>query len=344
MAPRKVVSWAPFASEDDHSSPWVLDTFKTLATHAPFADGRVQLGFAIDNFYQPTEIIRGIFDTVRGAGAKLITSHGAAGVAFGNGPSTIQMLHKHGVLGPDVIVSHANLPKDEDPQLLRDSGASISTTPKTELQRGWPPLALRADMHAHASLGVDCHSWGTGYMPGQMRLLLQYARCERVLALAAKGQWSRHVGHSVEDVFNLGTVAGAKSIGMAESVGRIAVGMKADLVVFGTSSPSMLAAAQENPMAAVVHHSSERDVETVIVDGIVRMEAGQLVDVVVAEGLGQGSVDRPDSGKTLSWSQAAASLLESRARLNEKIAEINMDVAEEGVLDLMHMNRKTAVD
>lgn len=162
-----------------------------------------------------------LYSELRAAKAQVITSHAAAGLAFGNGPSVAQLLNNHGLLGPDVLLSHANFPKDGDAELITKNNVWISATPNTELQMGWPPLALRPEFEANSSLGVDCHTWGSSYMPSQMRLGLQYARTERQEELRKQGKWSRHVGPTAEQIFNVGTIGGARAFGMAGEVGQI---------------------------------------------------------------------------------------------------------------------------
>lgn len=345
--PRTVSSWSPLTFKDDYTSPWVLSTWKDLAASSPLANGRVNMGFAVDNLYMPTEEMQKLYQTLRSGGSKLITSHGPGGPSFGGeaAPSAIRLLSMHGVMGPDIVVSHSNFVGPAEAELLAQSGASISTTPNTELQMGWPPVALaQPEFNDHASLGVDCHSCGTGYMPYQMRLALQYARCQRSERLRRDNQqWSRHTEISVEDAFNMGTIAGARAMNMADQIGRIAEGLRADLVVFGTDSPSMLAAAEENPLSAVVLHSSERDVELVIVDGVVRKEAGCLVDVSVnPEFKVEGSLAA--AGKKLTWSDIAREVRASRLALNKKWESIDMDAAEEVTMDAFHFCRSTMIE
>ncbi|KAJ9144233.1 Amidohydrolase family protein [Pleurostoma richardsiae] len=344
-SPRIVQSWSPLKWTDDYSSDWVLDSFNSLAKDEPIASGRVRLGFAVDNLYLPAEEISALYARIRSAGAKVITSHAVGGLSFGNPPSAVQILAQHGLLGPDILLSHANFPKDGDAELLRTAGAWVSSTPNTELQMGMPPVALQAGFSSQASLGVDCHSWGSGFIPGQMRLLLQWARCQRAEDLAAAGEWSRHVGFGVEEVFNLGTVGGARAVGMSDEIGRIQEGFKADLVVFGTQSPGMLVAAVESPVAAVVLHSNERDVEMVIVDGVVRKQEGHLIDVVTAPPVGGGPTGLGvEEGERITWDDVAGEVLSSRERLKQKMLGIDWDAAEEVTLDRFHYNRKSMVE
>lgn len=87
------------------------------------------------------------------------------------------------------------------------------------------------------------------------------------------------VGYSVESAFNLATIRGAAAMKMSDRIGSIKVGKLADLVIFDANSPAMVCGALEEPVAAIMLHSSPADVDTVIVDGIVRKEGGKLLDV-----------------------------------------------------------------
>ncbi|EFQ33964.1 amidohydrolase [Colletotrichum graminicola M1.001] len=341
--PRAISSWSPLTVHDDYASSSGLESWKSLAAKGPYGDGRIQLGFVVDNIYQSADEMKKLYSELRAAKAKVITSHSAAGLLFGNGPSVVQLLNSHGLLGPDILISHANFPNDGDAELIAEHDVYISSTPNTELQLGWPPVGLLPEFEAHSSLGVDCHSYGNSFMPSQMRLGLQYARTERQETLRRQGKWSRHVGPLAEQAFNLATIGGAKAIGMAGKVGQIRVGAKADLVIFDTSSPSMVPAAEEDPVAAVVFHSSERDVETVIVGGTVRKEVGKLLPVTVAgEVHGANSLGLKD--KQFAWKDIARELVESRKRLNKKVEGIDMEAAEETIMNEFHMNRKDMLE
>ena len=323
-----------------------MDTFTSLASQGPFGHGRVHVGFANDNVYLPHEAITAMYAQIRAAPAKLITTHSVGGPSFQGGadtPSAADILNAHGLLGRDILLSHANFALPGTADLLARTGASISSTPGTELQMGWPPLAQRPEYRGCASIGVDTHSWASGYLPGQMRLLLQYARTERAVELAKQGKWSRRVGLTVEDVFNLGTVGGARSIGMEGEIGQLAVGMRADVIIYGTDSPAMLAAAEENPVAAVVLHSSERDIETVIVDGVIRKEGGSLVDIEVSDPV-DGGKPLQLGGTQFSWREIAEKVRGTRKALKDRMEGIDMKAAEEVIIDSFFMNRQNLLE
>lgn len=316
------------------------------------------LGFANDNVYLPPATLQALYARLRGSGgegaskkgrAHLITTHAQGGPAFGGRPPAVSILGGAGLLAPDVLLSHAPGLADEDVAALAAAGAFVSSTPNTEMQMGMDPVALHRDVYAGrvGSLGVDCHTWGTSYMPAQMTLALQARRLGRAAEVGREGdggKWVRRVEGTAAEAFNLATVCGARAAGLAGSVGRLAVGFKADVVVFDGLSPGMAAAAQEDPVAAVVLHSSIRDVEVVVVDGVVRKEGGRLCDVVVEaapEGLAEQTVS---PGTALSWQDVAREILRSRDALDGRSEGAEFAKAEEDVIDMWHMNRSAMVE
>lgn len=78
---------------------------------------------------------------------------------------------------------------------------------------------------------------------------------------------------SVNQAFLLATRNGALALRRPD-LGIIAVGAKADVVVFNGDSPGMLGWA--DPVAAVILHSNVGDIEVVIVDGKVVKRDGKL--------------------------------------------------------------------
>ncbi|POS79287.1 amidohydrolase [Diaporthe helianthi] len=349
---RHISSFSPLKLEEEPiPSPEALRAYEALASPpSPHGNGRVVLGFSQDNIYMPQASLQSLYGWLRGGdGAsrtQLITTHAQGGPAFGGRPPAVSILASAGLLGPDVLLSHAPGLAAEDVATLAAAGAFVSSTPNTEMQMGMGPVAMRRDVLAGGvgSLGVDCHTWGTSYMPTQMTLALQARRLGRADEVGREGRWVRHVEGTAADVFNLVTVCGARAVGMAKSIGRLAVGFKADVVVLDGLSPGMAAAAQEDPVAAVVLHSSIRDVESVIIDGVVRKEGGKLCEVVVENvpaGLREQSVS---VGTAVGWKDVAREVLKSRGGLEDKFRGVDYVKAEEDVIDMWHMDRSAMVE
>ncbi len=129
------------------------------------------------------------------------------------------------------------------------------------------PMCFREGCTDNSSLGIDCHSNNSSSIPSQMRVALQSERARGNDVIIAQGKYLRSLNVSVQDAFKLGTIQGARAIRMDDMLGSIEAGKLADLVIFDGQTPGMICAAEADPVAAIVLHSSIRDIDTVIVDG-----------------------------------------------------------------------------
>jgi cytosine/adenosine deaminase-related metal-dependent hydrolase len=186
-------------------------------------------------------------------------------------------LAKYNLMGPDILLSHCNGMTSEEKSFIIASEVHVSSTPSTEMQMGLgEPVCFQDGISDVSSLGVDCHSATSSSMVDQTRLALPFSR-------------SRHNQHSFDtnsplsmkanmmDAFNLITIKGARAAGLADNVGSITVGKYADLVFWDKNTPGMLAAAEPDPVATIIHHSSLRDVRDVMIDGTFRRRGGGLL-------------------------------------------------------------------
>ncbi|KAJ6606051.1 hypothetical protein DFH09DRAFT_1119187 [Mycena vulgaris] len=329
----RIASWSPIEMADSFMPDWVHSQLLDLARQQPFGDGRVRLGFAFDGFFLPKEIVVGIYEQVRDLGIKLITSHYSRNATLGT-KSLVALMSSYGLLKDDVLFSHACGALPEDAVEISAANAHISSTPDTELQMAiGAPVCFRPDMHKAASLGIDCHSNNSGDILSQMRLALQSARGTHNQAFVDAGKAPRTVSNTVEDAYNLGTIMGARAVGMGTEIGSIAVGKLADLVIFDAESPSMVCAAAHDPVAAIVLHASVRDIDTVIVDGRIRKAGGKLVAVELAE-----------EGRSMEWKDVAKELLKSREQLEEKMGKLDMEAARTATIAAFYIDPTSIVD
>lgn len=231
------------------------------------------------------------------------------------------------LLGPDILLSHLTNPIEGEPEQLAQAGAHVSSTPSTELQMACgDPICFRPELYPICSLGVDCHSAVSADIPGQMRLALQCARGKRNQRILDTNKIPRDMLLKVEQAFNLGTINGARAVRMESEIGSLAEGKLADIVIFDTQSPAMICAS-DYPVAAIVLHSSTRDVDTVIVDGIVRKQSGKLHRL---------HVDKKFSGTEshiLEWNDVAGELLKSQDGIQEKAKHIDYGQVQESLVD-----------
>jgi Amidohydrolase family len=197
------------------------------------------------------------------------------------------------------------------------------------------------DVQSISSIGIDCHSNNSTSIPSEMRLALQFARGTHNQRYIDAGKSPKTINKTVEEAFNLGTIQGARAIGREAELGSLKVERLADIVVFDATSPSMICAAQYDPVAAVVLHSSPGDVWMTIVDGKVRKAEGvlreSLLDEVAKEYVG-------NDVESVTWKDVATELLKGQKELQLKIDKIDMVAAREGVIKGFYINEASITD
>jgi cytosine/adenosine deaminase-related metal-dependent hydrolase len=168
-----------------------------------------------------------------------------------------------------------------DANLLRSTNQYLSITPESEMHygHGHPNSQLIMDQ---AALGIDTHFTYSADIVTQARIWLQSVRLlfyQQIL-----NNWSIPPNNpmSVHQSFLLATRAGGLALRRPD-IGVLAVGAKADIVVFDGGSPNMLGWA--DPVAAIMLHSSVGDVQHVLVDGVFRKRDFRLVNVGGTAGL-----------------------------------------------------------
>jgi cytosine/adenosine deaminase-related metal-dependent hydrolase len=254
------------------------------------------------------------------------------------------MLSGYGLLDSSVIFSHASNSTAEDAALYHKHNCHVSTTPSTELQMSLGnPVAFRSDIdvQSQSSLGIDCNSNNSASIVSEMRLLLQSARGEYNTKFWKKGFFPKKVYKTVEEAFNLGTIQGARAIGMEDKIGSLAVGKLADIVVFNALSSSMVCGAQHDPVAAIVLHSSPADIEMVIADGVIRKNYWMLENVDTKPGKEIWDGEKRD---TLAWKDIAKELVERRKAIQQQVEKIDRDEAIEGLIKGFYIDKSKIVD
>ncbi|KAF4962234.1 hypothetical protein FSARC_9686 [Fusarium sarcochroum] len=308
----RVKTWKPFALEESILPNWLFEQLDTLCKASPFSDGLVTMGFAFDLFFLPKEVVVDIYNKVRALDVKTITTHYVRSLSDS---STVDLLESYGLLDKDILLSHATPLNDSDAQKLEKAGAAISSTPDTELQmgHGWP-VCFQDNAKSISSLGIDCHSNNTGSIVAQMRVGLQAERARRNGHIHESGKFPTKVGVSVQEAFQLGTIRGAKAIHMSDQLGSLEEGKIADILVWDALSPGMICAAQEDPIGAIILHSSPADIETVIVNGQFKKRDGRITSTKLDLQL---FPELKPNKSEVEWREVALELLKSRDRILE---------------------------
>ncbi len=184
------------------------------------------------------------------------------------GARPVDYMEDLGWLRQDVWFAHLVHLSTADKGKLAAAGCGMAHCPSSNmtLGSGIAPVAELKDTAMKIGIGVDgSASNDTSNMVREVRqtMLLQRVRYGAG-ALSAR------------DALYLATMGGARVLGRDDEIGSIEVGKAADLIAFDTTGIEF-AGALSDPLAAIVHCGTDR-VDTGMVNGVVRVRDGRLVD------------------------------------------------------------------
>ncbi|RFS84455.1 hypothetical protein D0T12_19645 [Actinomadura spongiicola] len=210
--------------------------------------------------------------------------HMGCGPEFG-AMAAIARLGRAGLLGPDLTFVHCSESGDDEFAMMADSGASIALAPHHEQALpgiGHTPIDRVRAFGITAGLSTDTETVGASDLFTQMRAGLAAHRSQ-----LADGR-TRFAGRldpfGVAEVFTMATQGGADTLGLGDRIGSLTVGKRADVVLVRATDPNLFPVT--DPVAALVCAAHPGNVDTVLVDGVVRKRAGALV------GDGPAAIDR----------------------------------------------------
>ena len=188
--------------------------------------------------------------------------------------SRIGMLDKDGLLGPDMLLIHTYNATEQERQIMAQTGTMVSAAPFTasRLASGLPYLGDLMRRGVQCSLSVDTTTVGGNVdMFGIMRLALQlnHLRSMNVMEVQPRR------------IVELATLDGAKSLGIADRVGSLTPGKRADLILIRTDD--LNTAPFHDPALLIVQSAQPYNVDTVMVDGRILKRNRQLTAIDVAE-------------------------------------------------------------
>ena len=195
-----------------------------------------------------------------------------------DGLSPVELLDECGLLDAGLVAAHCIFLDPPDVARAGASGLTVAHAPIGNLRAGnvAPVLALEA---AGARIAL-CTDTMSGDLFEAMRSAIAAARTR-----GGGGGSIEDSGLDARKALGWATRAGAAALGLDEKIGSIEAGKKADLVLLDSAAPSL--APVVDGYGIVVHSGSGHDVDTVVVDGRVRLRAGRPVgfdgDRIVAD-------------------------------------------------------------
>ncbi|MGA7614185.1 MAG: amidohydrolase [Thermoanaerobaculia bacterium] len=199
------------------------------------------------------------------------------GIVKKSGMRPVPYLDSLGFLGPDVIAAHGIWLTDDEMKELAAKGVSVAHCPQSNmmLASGVAPVVALRKAGVNVALGTD----GPAGSNDNLDMIEEMATAARLQKVTNRDP--RALG--ARDVLEMATIDGARAIGMADRIGSIEKGKRADLAIIDLSG------VETQPVysveSAIVYAASEHQVSTTIVDGRILMRNHRILSVNVPEAL-----------------------------------------------------------
>jgi 5-methylthioadenosine/S-adenosylhomocysteine deaminase len=184
----------------------------------------------------------------------------------------MEYLDSLGVLDEHVIAAHCTALTDRDIAIMKRRNVKTSHNPVSNLKlaSGVSPVPKMLRKGVTVSLGTDSPcSNNTADMFEVMK----------TTALLHKGINKNPTLMPAEQILEMATIKGAKALSWENEIGSIKVGKKADLAIINFRKPHLYPLFNET--SHLIYAAKSTDVETVIINGKMVMENGQLTTVDV---------------------------------------------------------------
>ena len=179
-------------------------------------------------------------------------------------------VEKHGLVLKDLQVVHGIFTSAEEMKLMAAGGAAVTVSPYSELRIGFGVTVIKdyLDHGVTTGLSVDTTPLtGNCDMFGIMKMVqnIENGRAENEFRLPARR------------IVELATIEGARSLGLADRIGSIAPGKRADLILVNAQDVNM--GPFTDPYYMLVDSAQAWNVDTVMVDGRILKRGGKLVAI-----------------------------------------------------------------
>ncbi|MFF8870573.1 amidohydrolase family protein [Streptomyces massasporeus] len=178
-----------------------------------------------------------------------------------------EALRTAGLFGPRTNIVHGSGLPDDWIKTLVEAGVTFTITPENELGQGHgtPITGSLLRSGAAPSLGTDIDTAVPGHLLTAARIALAHQRSlDHAQHRQATGTYADSPSVTAKQALAWATVEGAKALGLADRVGRIEVGMQADLVAVDARAFNLWPA--HDPVATALH-ADIANVEAVMVAG-----------------------------------------------------------------------------
>jgi 5-methylthioadenosine/S-adenosylhomocysteine deaminase len=234
----------------------------------------------------PLDLLESITEQARAHG-RTVHMHVAQGererrqiaARYGTGSTTVGVLDDEGLLGDHLLAAHLHGATPEERGRLVEAGVRMVGCPSsiTAIDGIVPPIVEYRDHGGVVGLGTDQAPGPGGHNA------LREARTAAMLAKADRGD---PTALDAAGAIELATIGGARAVGIADRVGSLSPGKRADVVICDMERASVAPAVQTPFHTAIpnlVYGAGGNEVRDVFIDGVQRVADGGIVGLDVAD-------------------------------------------------------------
>jgi 5-methylthioadenosine/S-adenosylhomocysteine deaminase len=196
------------------------------------------------------------------------------------GTSMFAHLERLGFLQPKTSLIHAVWLTPDDISRIAASGASVQHNPTVNMKLGSGVMPMRELLDAGVNVSLGTDGCGLVETADMLRAVANTAYVQKL-----RGDRAGWIG--APEAWHAGTVAGARALGMERQLGRVEVGMKADLCGYSLDGIAMVPL--NDPLRQLVYGESGAGLRLSVIDGRVVLHDGRLTQIdepaIVSEAL-----------------------------------------------------------
>jgi 5-methylthioadenosine/S-adenosylhomocysteine deaminase len=231
------------------------------------ADGRIRVWFALEHLtyctpesYEQVAAYADRYDVG-------IHTHGEESAEMANeitadhGMRPVEMFHERGILGPKTVLAHCVWLTDREIDLLASTGTHVAHCPTSneKLASGVAPVPKLRRAGVNVGLGTDGikenNRLDVMHEMKNAALLQKVHNLDATVLTAEEALW-------------MGTLGGARALGLDDEIGSLEPGKRADVTVVDLESPHLSPVlGADNVVPNLVHAAVPSDVDSVYVDG-----------------------------------------------------------------------------
>ncbi len=191
-----------------------------------------------------------------------------------HGVRPLQRLKNLGLLGPNLIAVHAVHLTQEEIALLAEYGCHVAHCPTSNLKLASGLAPIHALMQAGVNVGLGTDSAASN---NRLDMLSEL----RLAALLGKLGANDAAAIPARQALEMATINAAHALGLDSKIGSLEKGKRADITALNLGAPEL--APCYHPLSQLTYTAGREHVSHVWVDGVLRVNEGQLTGLDVAD-------------------------------------------------------------